>query len=377
MIPVFEPDFGEEEVAAVAAAMRRGEISGSFGESIPQFEEVFAAYCGCKYGIAVCNGTAALHLAAAVLDLAPGEEILVSASTNIATAVAAYHNNLIPVPVDSEPETWNLDLDLIEGLITPRTRAIIPVHLFGHPVDMDRLCQIARKHDLAVIEDCAESHGATCRERMTGSFGDMGCFSFYANKVITTGEGGMIVTNDSKLAERARLLRNLGFTTPRFRHEVAGFNFRMTGYSAAIGLVQCGKIDKVIAEKIRVAETYDRHLRGIDGLQLPARSTIGRHVYWMYGVVVEPSAFGLSRDELTKQLRDAGIDTRTFFCPMNLQPCLQKQRGFRPMSCPVAERLWSNGFYLPSSPKLNEQTIEHIAETIRRIAAGSEVKLPA
>jgi perosamine synthetase len=377
MIPVFEPDFGEEEVAAVAAAMRRGEISGSFGESIPQFEEVFAAYCGCKYGIAVCNGTAALHLAAAVLDLAPGEEILVSASTNIATALAAYHNNLIPVPVDSEPQTWNLDLDLIEGLITPRTRAIVPVHLFGHPVDMDRLCQIARKHHLAVIEDCAESHGATCRERMTGSFGDMGCFSFYANKVITTGEGGMIVTNNEKLAERARLLRNLGFTTPRFRHEVAGFNFRMTGYSAAIGLVQCGKIDKVIAEKIRVAETYDRHLRGIDGLQLPARSTIGRHVYWMYGVVVEPSAFGLSRDELTKQLRDAGIDTRTFFCPMNLQPCLQEQPGFRPVSCPVAERLWANGFYLPSSPKLNEQTIEHIAETIRRIAAGSEVKLPA
>ena len=377
MIPVFEPDFGEEEIAAVAAAMRRGEISGSFGESIPRFEEAFAAYCGCKYGIAVCNGTAALHLAVAVLDLAPGDEILVSASTNIATALAAYHNNLIPVPVDSEPQTWNLDLDLIERLITPRTRAIIPVHLFGHPVDMDRLCQIARKHNLAVIEDCAESHGATCRERMTGSFGEMGCFSFYANKVITTGEGGMIVTNNSKLAERARLLRNLGFTTPRFRHEVAGYNFRMTGYSAAMGLVQCGKIDKVIAEKIRVAETYDRHLRGIDGVQLPARSTIGRHVYWMYGVVVEPPAFGLSRDELTKQLRDAGIDTRTFFCPMNLQPCLQKQPGFRPMSCPVAERLWANGFYLPSSPKLNEQTIEHIAETIRRIAAGSEVKLPA
>jgi len=377
MIPVFEPDFGEEEIAAVAAAMRRGEISGSFGESIPQFEDTFAAYCGCKYAIAVCNGTAALHLAVAVLDLAPGEEILVSASTNIATALAAYHNNLIPVPVDSEPNTWNLDLDLIERLITSRTRAIIPVHLFGHPVDMERLCQIARKHNLIVIEDCAESHGATCRDRMTGSFGDMGCFSFYANKVITTGEGGMIVTNNANLADRARLLRNLGFTTPRFRHEVAGYNFRMTGYGAAMGLVQCGKIDKVVAEKIRVAETYDRHLKGIDGLQLPARSTVGRHVYWMYGVVVEPSAFGLARDELTRQLRDAGIDTRTFFCPMNLQPCLQKQPAFRPVSCPVAERLWANGFYLPSSPKLNEQTIEHIAETIRRIAAGSEVKLPA
>jgi perosamine synthetase len=376
MIPVFEPDFGEEEIAAVVAAMRRGEISGSFGEAIPRFEEAFAAYCGCKYGIAVCNGSVALQLAVAVLDLAPGDEILVSASTNIATALAAHHNNLVAVPVDSEPRTWNLDLDLIEKLITPRTRAIIPVHLFGHPIDMNRLGQIARKHNLTVIEDCAESHGAKCGDRMTGSFGDMGCFSFYANKVITTGEGGMIVTNNSKLAERLKLMRNLGFTTPRFRHEVAGYNFRMTGYAAAMGVVQCGKIDKVVAEKIRVAQTYNRHLNGINGLQLPAESTIGRHVYWMYGVVVEP-AFGLSRDELTQQLRDAGIDTRTFFCPMNLQPCLQKQPGFRPVPCPVAERLWTNGFYLPSSPKLTEQTIEQIAENIRRIAVQGEVKLSA
>ena len=194
MIPVFEPDIGEEEVAAVAEAIRRGEISGSFGESIPRFEKAFANYCGCKYGIAVSSGTAALHLAVAALDLEPGDEILVSASTNIATALAAYHNQLVPIPVDSEPGTWNLNLDLIEELITPRTRAIIPVHLFGHPVDMDRLCQIAQKHGLIVIEDCAESHGATCRDRVTGSFGEMGCFSFYVNKVITTGEGGMIVT---------------------------------------------------------------------------------------------------------------------------------------------------------------------------------------
>src|SRR3977135_145390 len=250
MIPVFEPDFGEEEIAAVVAALRRGEISGSFGESIPRFEEAFAKYCGCKYGIAVCNGTVALHLAVAALDLPPGDEILVSASTNIATALAAYHNNLVPVPVDSEPETWNLNLDLIEALITPRTRAIIPVHLFGHPVDMDRLCEIARKHTLVVIEDCAESHGAPCRKRMTGSFGDMGCFSFYANKVITAGKDCMIVTNTSELAELLKLLRNLGFTTPRFRHEVAGYNFRMTGYQAAMGLGQYSQIEKVIAEKI-------------------------------------------------------------------------------------------------------------------------------
>ena len=376
MIPVFEPDIGEEEAIAVAEAIRHAEISGSFGESIPRFEEAFAAYCGCKYGVAVSSGTAALHLAVAVLDLEPGHEVLVSASTNIATALAAYHNQLVPVPVDSEPVTWNLNLDLIEKLITPRTRAIIPVHLFGHPVDMDRVCEIARKHNLAVIEDCAESHGATCRGRMTGSFGDMGCFSFYANKIITTGEGGMVVTNDSKLAERIKLLRNLGFTKPRFRHEVAGYNFRMTGYQAAMGLVQCRKIDKIIAEKIRVADTYTRCLSEIDGLQLPVQSPVGRHVYWMYGIVVQQH-FGLTRDELSAQLREAGIDTRTFFCPMNLQPCLQAQPGFRPLPCPVAERLWTTGFYLPSSHTLDKQTIQRIADAIRSIAAGHTTELPA
>src|SRR5438270_2843940 len=335
MIPVFEPVIGEEEIAAVAAAIRRGEISGSFGESIPRFEEAFAADCGCTYGIAVSSGTAALHLAVAALDFEPGDEILVSASTNIATALAAYHNQLVPIPVDSETRSWNLDLDLIEDLITSRTRAIIPVHLFGHPVDMDRLGEIARKNNLVVIEDCAESHGATCGNRMTGSFGEMGCFSFYVNKVITTGEGGMIVTNNAKLAEKLKLLRNLAFTTPRFQHDIAGYNFRMTGYQAAMGVEQCNKIEKIIDEKIRVAKTYDRFLSTVRGLQLPASSTIGRHVYWMYGVVVQPQ-FGISRDELQSQLRDAGIETRTFFCPMNLQPALQKQPGHRRIECPVA-----------------------------------------
>ena len=376
MIPVFEPEIGEEEVAAVADAIRRGEISGSFGESIPRFEKAFANYCGCEFGIAVSSGTTALHLAVAALELKSGDEILVSASTNIATALAAYHNNLVPVPVDSEPHTWNLNLDLIEELITPRTRAIIPVHLFGHPVDMDRLFQIARKHNLVVIEDCAESHGAACGDRKTGSFGEMGCFSFYANKIITTGEGGMITTNNAKLAGTLKLLRNLAFTTPRFRHELAGYNFRITGYQAAMGLVQCNKIEKIIAEKIRIAKTYDRYLSKVRGLQLPGPAKNGRHVYWMYGVVVRPE-FGMSRDELMSRLRDAGIDTRTFFCPMNLQPALQKQSGYRRVECPVAESLWQRGLYLPSSNTLSEETIRDISETISSLAAASRAKVTA
>jgi perosamine synthetase len=365
MIPVFEPVIGEDEIEAVVAALRRGEISGSFGQALKDFEHEFAAYCGCKYGVAVTSGTTALHLAVAAAGIKPGDEILLSASTNIATALAALHNGAIPVPVDSEDVTWNLNLDLIESLITAKTRAIIPVHLYGHPVDMDRLTKIAKRHNLIVIEDCAESHGATCREKMTGSFGDMGCFSFYANKVITTGEGGMVVTNNEALAERLRSLRNLAFTKPRFRHEDAGYNFRMTGYQAAMGLAQLKKIGHIIAEKRRVAHTYNRYLHGIPGLQLPVELDWAFNVYWMYAIVVKPE-FGLTRTQLAESLWDDGIDTRTFFCPMNQQPCLQSQPGFRDVPCPVADRLWEAGLYLPSSWNLSEQMIKQIADSIRR-----------
>lgn len=372
MIEVFDPVIGEEEIEAVVAALRRGEISGSFGESIPRFEEEFAGYCGCKYGVAVSSGSTALHLAVAAAGIGAGDEVLVSSSTNIATALAVIHNQAIPVPVDSESITWNLDLDLIDGLITEKTKAIIPVHLYGHPVDMDRLMEIARRHNLLVIEDCAESHGATCRGRMTGSFGDMACFSFYANKVITTGEGGMITTNNEQLAERLRLLRNLAFTKPRFRHEEAGFNFRMTGIQAAMGRAQFAKIDHIISEKRRVAHTYNEFLRDVEGLQLPHEASWARNVYWMYSVVVQPE-FGISRDHLITALRTADIDTRTFFCPMNQQPCLLSLPDFRAVPCPVADGLWENGLYLPSTYSLSEDVIKHVAGAVRA-AAGSQKK---
>lgn len=364
MIPVFEPIISEDEIAMVVDALRKGEVSGTFGKYIDDFESEFAAYVGCKFGVAVNSGTSALHLAVAALDLERGDEILVSASTNIATALAALHNGVIPVPVDSEPETWNLDLDLIEGLITPKTKAIIPVHLYGHPVDMDRLMEIANKHNLIVIEDCAESHGATVRGRMTGSFGQMACFSFYANKVITTGEGGMITTNDEDSAERLRLLRNLAFTNPRFRHELAGFNFRMPGFVAALGLAQFRKIEKIVDEKRRVAHSYNQKLKNIPGLQLPPEMDWAKNVYWMYGIVIKPE-FGISRDKLTEALNERGIQTRTFFCPMNQQPVLEKMEGFRKVPCPVADSLWETGIYLPSAWNLSEENISFIADAIR------------
>ena len=365
MIPVYEPLIGEEEISAVVDALRKGEISGSFGETIPRFEQSFADYCGCKYGVAVSSGTTALHLAVAALDIKQGDEVLVSSSTNIATALAVYHNGANIIPVDSETVTWNLNADLIESLITPRTRAIIPVHLFGHPVDMYRIQEIAKRHKLTIIEDCAESHGATFRGKMTGSFGDMGCFSFYANKIITTGEGGMVITNNKPLADRLQLLRNLAFTKPRFRHVFAGYNFRMTGFQAAMGLAQFRKIDCTIREKRRVAHTYNQYLKDVPGLQLPVELEGAFNVYWMYAVVVKPE-FGLNRDQLMEHLRNDGIDTRTFFCPMNRQPCFQSQPGLNIMANPIAEKLWETGFYLPSSCTLTEDTIRYICNSIKK-----------
>ncbi len=281
MIPVFEPIIGEEEIAYVTDALRKGEISGSFGGYIPEFEKKFADFCGVKHGIAVSSGTTALHLAVQAAGIGRGDEVLVSASTNIATGLAAYHNGAVPIAIDSEPITWNIDLDKIEENITPQTKAIIPVHLFGHPVDMDALMDIAKKYSLTVIEDCAESHGATVRGKRTGSFGDMGCFSFYANKIITTGEGGMIVTDNDILAEKLRLLRNLAFTKPRFYHELPGHNFRMTGYQAAMGIAQLKKINQFIEDKRRISAEYTQQLSTIPYIQTPAEMSWAKNVYWM------------------------------------------------------------------------------------------------
>ena len=270
-----------------------------------------------------------------------------------------------PFQWNSETATWNLDLDLVEGLITRRTKAIIPVHLFGHPVDMDRLCEIAARRQLVVIEDCAESHGARVRGRMTGTFGTMGCFSFYANKIITTGEGGAITTDDDALADRIRLLRNLGFSKPRFRHELLGYNFRMTGMQAALGSAQLRRFDTIIAAKRRVAGRYLDGLSGIPGLTLPVEKDWAKHVYWMFGIVIE-NAFGMTRDELAARLASKGIETRTFFCPMSAQPCLLTLEGFRATPCLVADQLWERGLYLPSSHTLTEADIQTVIQAVRK-----------
>lgn len=364
MIPVYQPFIEQDDIESVTQALEANEISGTYGTSISRFEESFADYCGRRFGIAVSNGTAALQLALHVAGIKKGDEVLVSATTNIATALAVVHNGAIPVPVDSEPNSWNLDLNKLESLITPQTKAILPVHLYGQPVAMDRLCEIASKHRLLVIEDCAEAHGATVNQQKVGSFGVMGCFSFYANKVITTGEGGMVLTDNAEIADKLRLLRNLAFTTPRFRHEEIGFNYRMTGLQAAMGISQTRKIEAILAKKRKVAELYHKYLSSIPGIQLPTERASSRHVFWVYGVVIQPQ-FGIGRNELAIRLKNQGIETRDFFCPMNQQPCFQSLPGFRKTACPVSDSLWKNGLYLPSSPGLSEQEISKIAQAIQ------------
>lgn len=363
-IPVFDPEITTQDKNFVMDALNKGEISGNFGTYLESFENEFASFCQVKHGVAVSNGTTALHLAIAVLELEPGSEVLISSSTNIATALAVLHNGLVPVPIDSEMQTWNLDIDLIRGLITPRTKAIIPVHLFGHPVQMEELNQIAREFNLFVIEDCAESHGATVNGRQTGSFGDMSCFSFYANKIITTGEGGMVVTNSDELAGKLRKYRNLGFGKPRFVHEIAGYNFRMTGYQAALGLSQVRRINEIVDRKREIAEMYKTRLQGVELLTLPTELPWAKHVYWMFSIVLN-SQSKLSRDQLVQSLDLLGIETRTFFCPMDLQPVLTRKFDMQP--CPNARLIWEQGLYLPSSTKLTEDEIDFVTDSLKSL----------
>lgn len=360
--PVFEPEISHEEIEAVTDALRKGEISGTFGEYLPMFEKNFADFIGVDHAVAVCNGTIALHLAAHVAGIGPGDEVLMSASTNIATALAAIHNHAIPIGVDSETETWNLDLDKLESLINEKTKAIIPVHLYGHPVDMDRLMEIANKHKLIVIEDCAESHGATVRGKMTGSFGDMSCFSFYANKIMTTGEGGMVCTNNNELAEKLRLYRNLGFGKPRFVHEVAGFNFRMTGYQAAMGVAQLNKLPDLINKHRQLAIWYNKHLADCDEIITPKEMSWAKHVYWMYAVVHNGNK---KTSIVLEKLRELGVDTRTFFFPINEQPCVLELLTNHEKRSPIAHDLWENGFYLPSSTSLLENDVIEICNRLK------------
>jgi perosamine synthetase len=374
MIPVNEPLLGERDLQYVTECVRTGWIS-SAGRFIDEFEQRWAAYCGKRYGIAVSNGTTALQLAVAALDLQPGDEIIMPSFTIISCALAAVYNGAVPVLVDSDPATWCMDVTQIEKKISERTRAIMPVHIYGHPVDMDPILELARARGLAVIEDAAEAHGAEYLSgrdtnpvwRRCGGLGTLSCFSFYANKLVTTGEGGMVVTDDAGLNDKVRSLRNLCFRPERrFYHLEMGFNFRLTNLQAALGLAQIERIDDIVARKRWMGEEYTRRLKGLRGLQLPVEESWARNVYWMYGTVVLEET-GMDATALAQRLKRSGIETRPFFLGMHEQPVFHQRGLFVDERYPVAERLGRQGLYLPSGLALTEEQLSRVCTVLHEV----------
>ena len=377
MIPVNDPILGQREQEYVLECIRTGWIS-SAGKFIDEFEERWAEYCGRRYGIAVSNGTVALQLAVACLGLRPGDEVIMPTFTIVSCALAVSRSGGVPVLVDSDPRTWCIDVDQVKGKISQRTRAVMPVHIYGHPVDMDPLLDLAERHGLALIEDAAEAHGAEylsrengsqSRWRRCGSFGDVSCFSFYANKLITTGEGGMLLTDDLKLADRARSQRNLCFQTGRrYYHEELGFNFRLTNLQAAVGLGQLERIDEIVTRKRWMGAEYTRRLKDIKGLQLPTEEPWARNVYWMYGVVLSEDV-GMDATQLALRLRERGVETRPFFWGMHEQPIFHQQGLFVNEHYPIAERLARRGLYLPSGLALTDDQLTRVCDEVQEVCS--------
>jgi perosamine synthetase len=370
-IPVCEPLLTGNEKKYVLDALETGWISSS-GKYIAAFEEAFAAYVGVKHAVAVCNGTVALHLGLVALGVSEGDEVIVPDFTMIASAFAVCYTGAAPVPVDAERVTWNIDARLIEQKITARTKAIMPVHIYGHPCDMDTITTIARTHGLKVIEDAAEVHGAMFKGRRCGSMSDVAAFSFFANKIATTGEGGMVVTNDGAIAERCRYYKNLCFPLKGARsylHDHIGFNYRMSNLHAAIGLAQVERLDEYVTRRRTNHALYARHLAGVPGIHLQPEMPGCLNVYWMNGITVDGEQYGMSRDALAAALKNAGIDTRLFFQGMHRQPSLQAFGCQCEGSYPVSDWLAESGLYLPSGSGLGEHEISRIAGTVRRLAS--------
>ncbi len=362
IIPVCEPTLGGNEKKYVLDCLETKWIS-SAGKYIPLFEEMFAAQCGTRYAVACSNGTVALHLALAALGIGPGDEVIVPTFTMIASINAVNYTGARAVLIDSEMDTWNMDVSQLEAKITPRTRAIMVMHTYGHPVDMDAVLAVADRHGLYVVEDAAEAHGAEYKGQRVGGLGIAGCFSFYANKIITTGEGGMLTTNDERLAKIAANLRDHAFSEERhFWHKYLGFNYRMTNLQAAVGLAQTERFDEFVQARRQHAAWYNEQLQGTPGLTLPPEAPWARNVFWMYSILVDEAEFGLDRDELRRRLAKRGIETRTFFIPLHLQPIYYQQ--YRGQHYPVAEDLCRRGLYLPSASSLTRDEVEFVANSL-------------
>ena len=366
-VPVNEPLLNGNEEKYLVECIRTGWIS-SEGPFVTRFEEQVAARVGRKHGVAVANGSVALEAAVVALGIGPGDEVILPTSTIISCAAAIVRAGATPVLVDCDPQTWNMNVDQVEARITSRTKAIMAVHIFGLPVDMDPLLALARKRGLKVIEDAAEVIGQTYRGRACGSFGDISTFSFYPNKHVTTGEGGMLVADDPALAARCRSLRNLCFKPEqRFVHDELGWNFRLSNLQAALGVAQLERLDKSVAIKRRMGARYADLLKGTRGIRLPMASTpYADNIYWVYGLVLDDDV-PFDAKEAMARLAKLGIGTRPFFWPMHQQPVLRNMGHFGGERYPVAERVARRGFYIPSGMALSDGQIERSAAAVKEI----------
>ena len=359
-VPVAAPVFAGNEKRYVNECLDELWISSN-GKFIGRFETEFAAFCGSRHAVACCNGTVALHLALLALGIGPGDEVIVPTVTFVATANAVHYVGATPVFADSERATWNLDPADVARKITPRTRAIIAVHLYGHPADMDAFAALARQHHLALIEDAAEAHGGECRGRRAGCMGDISTFSFYGNKVITTGEGGMCLTDDAALAEKIRLLRGQGMDPQRrYWFPIVGYNYRMTNIAAAIGVAQLERIDWHLARRREVFDWYHELLAGLPEVEWQPEAEWARHACWMFTALLAP---GIDRDDIAARMQTAGVETRPVFPPMHLLPPYQHLAVAG--SLPVGEDLSRRGLNLPTGAHLSREDVEHVAETLR------------
>jgi perosamine synthetase len=369
-IPVNEPLLNGNEEKYLLECIRTGWIS-SEGPFVKKFEEQFAAKVGRKYGIAVCNGSVAIDAAVVALGLGKNDEVIMPTFTIISCAAAIVRAGATPVLVDCDPLTWNMDVTQIESKITPNTKAIMIVHIYGLPVDVDPIIELAEKHGLKIIEDAAEVHGQTYRQRPCGGFGDVSTFSFYPNKHITTGEGGMIVTDDPSLAERCRSLRNLCFKAEqRFVHDELGWNFRMTNLQAALGVAQLERLDEFVKCKRSMGKRYTELFTGVAGIQIPMPQTdYAENIYWVYGIVLDETLPVDAKSAMT-ELSKLGVGTRPFFWPMHEQPVFHKMGLFKDESHPVAERIARRGFYVPSGMALTVEQTQTAVSAVREVLNG-------
>ena len=366
-IPVCEPFLGEIEREYLIDAFDSGWIS-SGGLYNQKLENEFSKYCGAQYGSTVANGTAALHLVIRALDLRAGDEVIAPNFNGIYGAYALLYENVVPVAVDAEKGTWNIDPNLIEEKINEKTKAIMIVHLYGHPCNVDPIQKIADKYNLPIIEDAAEAHGAEYKSRKAGSLGDIATFSFYSNKVITSGEGGMITTNKEEYYKKIEYFKNQCFAlnSPRhFIHKDIGYNYRLTNLQAAIAYAQFTHLEKLIESRISVNRKYREMLAEFEGIEFQEEKEYAKNIFWMTAITVNKNITGFSRDQLEEHLEKNNIQTRRLFVGMDRQPVFLKQGITIEGSFPVSDVLTDNGLYLPSSSLLTDSHIQRITETIK------------